>query len=293
VAISIIPTVSADSVNSKSLVAAVARTEYVAVSEFVSGVYTITTSPSTTQADIVFFNGDTKIVESSTVDGSTVVSLGSDATKVYLFVSTSGVTNTSISITRTAISISGTSLSGTLDTINSTGNYTTTGLLYAVVYGAGGGGGYGQGGNSYGGGGGGSGFINKGYIYNNGTISVTIGTGGAGGNSTSQNAGNASSAGGTTTFGNITALGGNGGGGAGGNGGNGSASGGRAGFNDQPTNGSASANFLSVVNGTTGGGGGGCGGNNSNVAGVGGGSGVGTGGTGGRGGNGLVIIECW
>lgn len=113
----------------------------------------------------------------------------------------------------------------------SSGNLTVPNGKYEIAcIGGGGGGGYVRY-NMYmsGGGGGGGGYVEVGEYDLNGTYKVTVGSGGSGGSSTSDNYSPvAGSNGGTTSFGSIlSANGGNGGtygGGAGGSGGGGSGS---------------------------------------------------------------------
>jgi hypothetical protein len=245
--------------------------KYKLTQAFAPGVYSIVTSPTSSQATVNFFNATSITPNSVTVSGTVSYNLGTAANGVYVSIDTG--TNVVVSITLVANSLTGTTLSGTLDTISATGNYNTTGQLYVLALGGGGGAGGGDG--NAGGGGGGAGFQTSGIIYANAATAVTIGAGGNGG------AGNANgNAGGTTTFGaNITAVGANGGSSAfgGGSGGNGSASGGNSNYNASNTGGASAVIASAVTTGTTGGGGG----NSTNAGGkAGGGSGIGTGGAG-------------
>jgi hypothetical protein len=243
--------------NSWAFTCAAALTKYKPSQAFATGVYTMTTSPNTSQATVTFYNGTSIIYETTTVSGTITFNLGTAATGVYL--STDTGSNVVVSISLTANSLSGTSLSGTLDTVTTTSNYNQTGQLYVVAYGGGGSGGTGY--NTDGpGGGGGSGSTPSGKIvYTNAATSITIGTGAA-----ARSPQDSGAAGGATSFGNLVSSNGGGGGGL------------RQGF----SNGNAiAANHPSVQSGTNGNGG--APGNGS--GGTGGGSGVGTGGNGGSG----------
>jgi len=256
-----------------------------AVANFPAGGYTITTSPTTAQVEVQFYNNSTASTSFTTVSGTIGATLSFDATSVIAKDVSNFAGPTIVTITLTSEVLTPSNISGTLDTVTTTGTYNTTGALYLLVVGGGAGGGGGRtASGDRGAGGGGSGFISNGLVYTNNSTSVTIGNGGNGGNTGAGSGG----AGGTTSFGSLlSANGGNGGiGGTGagsvlagngaGNGGDGAKSG------DQRNNANASsAIYLSVTNGTTGGGGGGGGNRDTTSNGnSGAGSGIGTGGNG-------------
>ena len=244
--------------NSWAFTCAAALTKYKPTQTFAAGVYTMTTSPNTSQATATFYNETSIIYEATTTSGTVTFNLASAATGVYL--STNNGTNVVVSISLTANSLPGTSLSGTLDTITSTSTYNQTGQLYVVVYGGGGSGGCGSNNDGNGGGGGGGGNLTGKIVYTNTATSVTIGTGGAATNDQANGI-----AGGTTNFGNLVSATG------------GSAGGTRTNSLNSPA---IDANHPSVQSGTNGGGGSGSG---NYGTGNGTGSGVGTGGNGGNG----------
>ena len=210
-AINIIPT--AGSTPSQKFVTAVANyTGYVSNTDFGAGVYTITTSPSNYQANVSFWNNNTKIVSAVTVNGTVTVNLATPANKVYFY--TTDGTNVVIGFNLTGSNLTPNSPSGTVDTISTTSTYTTSGLVYVVALGAGASGG---GGATYNSGyyattgGGSAGGLVEGWINLTNNTSVTIGTGGTGVGAASY--GNGGNPGGSTIFGtHITAGGGYGGG---------------------------------------------------------------------------------
>jgi hypothetical protein len=238
---------------------------------FSTGVYTVTVTPSTTNARLNFVTGDTIITTQETTNGTVSFNLGTEATGVYIVGQTTGTVGAVVQIEKTADPLTSEEFgSGTLDTINSTSTYNHTGLLAVLVIGGGAGGAKVT--PSFvcclpGGAGGRAGFINGGLVFTNTPTAVTVGAKGI-----AEKIGVSGSAPGNSSFGNLitatsaNALFGNGNGGAGnyGIGGSGNASG-----------------IFSTWNGnsTTGGGGGGNG-NPSNPGGVGAGSGIGTGGSG-------------
>lgn len=241
---------------------------------FPAGIYSITTSPTNSQV-FIEFNIANVITSTTTVDGSISVNLASECSEVYLSGVPSFTANTIVTIDKTGENISGTEISGTLDTLTTSGTYNTTGKLYVVAVGGGAGGAGSS--NNFGGGGGGSGGVAGKLVYTNTSTSYTIGTAGNGGAiDTAGNAGNA------TNFGNLlTANGGSGGAvgntGAGGAAGTpGGGAGGNGSLNGAGNNGGTSTKIGQTVKaGTTGGGGGG---GQANAITNGGGSGIGTGG---------------
>jgi len=203
-----------------AITCATPNTMYSALTSFDPGVYTITCAASTV-AKVEFYYGDaTLITLATTASGTVAINLASAADRVRLWTNTG--TNVVVTITKTANSLTNI-FSGTLDTVNATGNYTgtsTSGFAYVALVGGGGGGGGGQGSGSgvTGGGGGGGGLAEK-VVALTGSMSVVIGAGGNGGTQ-----GSNGNAGGSSTFAGMTANGGNGGnnGGNGGTGGSGS-----------------------------------------------------------------------
>jgi hypothetical protein len=270
-AISIFPVASASS-NTLAYTTTLTlnNTTYKAVQPLSSGVYTVTVSPTSAIARVDFFNATSSGTSVTTSSGSIVANLGTDVTYYNLSTNTAGAI---VTVTRTAASISGTSLSGTLDTITTTGTYNQTGTLYVLAIGGGGGGS----GNNRDGGGGGGGAPAAGVYFGpvNTSTSVTIGTAGNSGSSVDGNAG------GTTTFGNIVSSAGANGGSGGGGGTPGGGSGSPGGYT--PGNAGINQFFFanqSIKSGSNGGGGGGAS-YHQHSAGSGGGSGIGSGGNGG------------
>jgi hypothetical protein len=275
----IFPEPTSSSLNADSYTVPAALRRYKVVKNFDAAVYTITTSPNTSQATIQFDTGSS-FVQTSTVSGTVTYNLASAAVGVYIYIDAG--TNTVVTIDKVAAALSGAEVSGTLDTITATNTYNQTGILYVLAVGGGGGGGGSYSGNNwnYGGWGGGYGYQVGGIVYANTATSVTIG---AKGNGAAAYA-SAGNAGGTTSFGNlISAAGGQpgdygqGGGGTGGRGGS-------SGSNGQAGPFTTSVEHPTVTTDTNGGGGGGWSQTNNNTVNVGqtgAGSGVGTGGTGG------------
>ena len=281
--------------NAKSYTVPAALTKYRVVQTFTPAIYTITTSPTTSQATIQFYDSSNTIGSTSTISGTITYNLASTANAFYINLDAGS--GTIVTLTPVASALSGTTLSGTLDTITTTSTYNQTGQLFVGAFGGGGGGasggtnqisGYNAAGG--GGGGGGSGFWSSGIYFVNTSTSISIGASGNGG-AKGLNPGNA---GGTTNFGNlVSAAGGNGGNvvaGQGGGGGGGAGAGGStsSAYNNSTPGGngapSITVNPELTGNSTTGGGAGGgnswnSGGNNG---GTGGGSGIGTGGNGGN-----------
>ena len=260
----IFPEPSLSTLNSDAYTVPFATKQYKLIKNFDAAVYTITTSPTTSQATIQFDTGS-QIYTTTTISGS--VSYNLPVTATNALVTTSTGTDVVVTIAKVASAISGSEISGTLDTITSTGTYNQMGKLYVITVG-GGGGGAGAGSNTFdpGGGGGGAGQLQSALLYVNTSTSITVGS-----------QGNAGNSGGATSFGNLlTSNGGESGSGATG----GSFGGGSGGQSDRSGI-STSSNVNSVKSGTNGGGGGG--GNIYTPTGAsGGGSGIGTGGTGGN-----------
>ena len=189
-AISKLNPVTTSSVNGQAYKVPAKGTKHKLTGTFKSGVYTISCTTSTIAT--VTFQVGSVFTNAATSSGTVTFNLASDADAVYVSINTG--TDIVVSITKTAESIPGAALSGTLDTITSTGTYSTTGSLYVVCIGGGAGGGQGQSSNSYPGGGGGSGGIDSGFVYTTSSTAVTVGAVAAG-NAEPQNTG------GTTSFG--------------------------------------------------------------------------------------------
>jgi hypothetical protein len=262
---------------------------------FPTGVYTITTFPTTSQATVSFNNPDGSNFVTTTVSGTVTVNVSFDSTNTYIYTDTG--TNIVVTINNTAQSLSGVSLSGTLDTVTTTSTYNQTGKLLVVAIAGGGGGGSGGAttasgwtNDEYGGGNGGrSGtwaIFGPGFV--NTSQTVTIGAGGAKqpaltGAPTGTQEG---SQGGTTSFGNLAVA----------NNANVNLNVGQGGFTPPQSSNTSGPTasvplYRNISNGTTGGGGfgaqSGSGGSDNTQGGYGGrgpaagaGSGIGTGGTG-------------
>jgi hypothetical protein len=248
--------------NSYSSTVATANLQYKAVQSLSAGIYTITTTSTGSQATITFYGSTgASFATATTSSGTLTYNLASPASGYYIQIDTGS--NIIVSLALTGNSVTGTQLSGTLDTITTSGTYNQTGLLYVLAC-AGGAGGAGGG---AGGAGGAGGSIASGFVVANGPTTVTIGAAGNGG--TANTVGNS---GGQTSFGNLVVapFAGGPGGGAGGN-------------NTRNANGGLGTVVSgSITNGTNAGGtGGGANNTGSNIPGrVG---GFGTGGTGGDG----------
>lgn len=197
--LSVFPAASTSSVNASTIVCSQANTMYGANTTFAPGVYTITCA-SGIQADIFFHSStDSIILKTYTVNGTITVNLATPASRVAVF--TNSGTDTAVTIALTANAITN-NISGTLDTITSSGTYIGTspsGFGYAVLYGAGAGSAGGNGGYHYAGGNGG---CAEKIVALTGSMAVTIGSGGTyGGNGIG-------TAGGASTFAGMTANGG-------------------------------------------------------------------------------------
>jgi hypothetical protein len=189
------------------------------------GIYTISCASATITYFELLSDATTVVYSGQTVSGTLSFNLATATDRIRLYINTG--TNVVVTIALTANALTNT-FSGTLDTISTTSQYTGTsasGLGYAMVSGGGGGGGFGNHADFSAGAGGGGGTASK-LISLTGAMSVVLGAGGNG------SAGSGSGfAGGQSTFGGMTANGGNGGsqnsfGGAGGGGSGGTASGG-------------------------------------------------------------------
>lgn len=178
---------------------------------FGAGTYTVT-CVNTTIARVEFWNGNTLIATGVTVSGTVTLNIATSGTKFRTIIDTG--TNIVVNIVQTgqALTISSNSLSGTLDTLTSSGTYNTisnNGYLYVIAVGGGGGGSTGNGGGGNGARGGASGGVSSGVIASTSGMSYTIGAGGLGGNLGGNNSAANTQNGGATTFAtNITAQGG-------------------------------------------------------------------------------------
>ena len=256
--------VSSSSVNTTYWTIPTQKRQYKATVSYAPGVYQITTYPTSTVAYVDFYSSsDALILSAITSSGTVSVNLGS--TPSYMIIYTNGSDGCLVGITVTGTNGTYSSnLSGTLDTITTSGTYNQTGTMYVMVVGGGAGGG-GAGSNTYGYPGGGSGGVTAKLLTVNTSTTVTIG---ARGNANGNGNGNA---GGATSFGNyLTANGGSGDGGAGSPGGGS----GSQGYSGGPGPSEALNLWQSVKSGNTGGGAADGGGNHSPGLG----SGIGTGG---------------
>ena len=277
----IFPEPSSSTLTADSYTVPSALRRYKVVKKFDAAVYTITTSPSGSQATIQFDTGSS-FVQTSTISGTVTYNLANAAVSAYINIDTG--TDVVVTINKVAAALSGAEVSGTLDTITTTSTYNQTGRLYVLAVGGGGGGGGSYSGTNwnYAGWGGGYGYQVGGIVYANTATSVTIGAKGNG----AANYASAGNAGGTTSFGNLIVAGGgqpgdyaSGGGGTGGRGGASNANN----LSSYPGPLTTSIDHPTVTTGTNGGGGGGWSSSTNavNVGQTGAGSGVGTGGTGG------------
>lgn len=290
-AFSVFPDPVISTTTSWSGTATAPNTAYRATLTINPGVYRVS-CVSTTIATVEFLSGTTLVGTARTSSGTIDINISSNITDVQFYTNTGS--NIIIQIQFLASQLAPSTITGTVDTLSTSGTYTTTstsGLAYVACVGGGGGGGASMPAGTWrpAGGGGGSGGITVALVPLTGSINYTIGANGVGG-ATSQAAG---TSGGTTTFSTCVAAGGGGGGGAvnsgsgiGGAGGVAGAGGGNGGEGiGQGNNGGVGAASTPLVTsfiktGTTGGGGGG---SNDTVSGGGGNGAIGTGGSGGGG----------
>lgn len=217
-AISQIPAPQSSSASSLFINAASKDVPYRSTAKLNPGVYVITT-PSAKQARVDFIDSSQVILTTTTVSGSAIAALTSQASAVVVTAVTDANTDVQIEFSGTRL----TANTGTLVSLTSSQTYTPPGPSFVIACVVGGGGGGGAGANaSGGGGGGGSGRVTVQRLFLDGSpVSVTVGAGGA-----------LSSAGGTTTFGSVSANGGSPGAAAvlsGGEGGAGGSAGGNGG----------------------------------------------------------------
>jgi hypothetical protein len=239
-----------------------------------AGIYDVDITPTSTNAQLVFVDNTSVLVNTTTSSGVVRVTLSTPSTKFFVTTFAGGASNASLKITKVAAPLTpGDIGNGTMDTINTTGTYNQTGLLSVLAFGGGAAGGRGP--NRYDGGpGGASGSIIYGVVQSSSPVTVTVGAKGVAATSNNTNIVAPTN----SSFGNLLTTANNsysvgGGGNSGGSYGAGNAGG-------------ASSSFLSFNSNSTTGGGGAGGSVNGNAGGVGGGSGIGTGGTGGSGGGG-------
>jgi hypothetical protein len=177
---------------------------------FQAGVYTVTCISSTI-AKVEFWNGNTLVTTATTASGTVTVSIATAGTKLRTWIDTGTSIVVNVTQTGQALAIGSNALSGTLDTLTTSGTYNTisnNGYLYVIAIGGGGGGACGTGAGGNGASGGGSGGVASGIIASTAGISYTVGNGGAGGNLAGTNTSNATN-GNTTVFAtNISAQGG-------------------------------------------------------------------------------------
>lgn len=246
-----------------------------------AGIYQVSVSPATSTAFVYFTAGSTFIGSTTTVGGTINFNLAAEATNIFV---QSSNANDVVTINLTASVPINNTISGTLDTITTSGTYSQTGLLWVLAIGGGAGG---TGATGAWGPGGGAGGLAMFYGNVPTSTTVTIGNAGLG---SAANSGLPGGSGGTTSFGSYAiATGGSGsnpglGGGSGGIGtvGTAVAGGGDGGGSSGSQPGQVVPNvWRSIINGTHGGGGGGgtfsFGGQGG---GIGAGSGIGTGGNG-------------
>jgi len=193
---------SGSTVNTTYWTIPVTRTQYKSNVVLSPGIYQITTYPTSTIAYVEFYDtNDLNTLSTQTASGTVSVNIAD--TTAYMIIYTNGSDNTLVGITLTGLSGSYfPTISGTLDTITSSGTYNQTGMLYVLVVGGGGGGG-GAGGGAYGFLGGGSGGISGKLIKTTTATTVTVGSAGT------ANGNGGGNSGGATSFGNyLTANGG-------------------------------------------------------------------------------------
>ena len=121
-ATTVFPAASSSGNLKQTFTATASSTLYAATASFTAGTYTVT-CPSAAKCIVDFYNGSTFLAAAKTVTGTVDVNLASAADRIKFYTNTSG---TSIGILLTGSPVSA-SVSGTLDTITSSGTYTGTG----------------------------------------------------------------------------------------------------------------------------------------------------------------------
>jgi len=268
VAISVFPIAETGGIEAYSVATTTANIQKSVTIDLDPGIYEVTVSPVSSIGIIQFFNGSTYIGQTTTVSGIINFNLATPANRIMV---QSNNVDDVVTISLAANLVVSNTISGTLDTITTSGTYSQTGLLWVLALGGGGGGSGGRSGWAAGSAGGGSGVMSMFYGDVTGNTTVTIGTKG---NGSAANTGGL--AGTSTSFGSYAvAKGGDGGGGPGGISGN-AASGTNTATVVVASVGATTQNhpYRAVKDGTTGGGG------NAGPYGgsAGGGSGIGTGG---------------
>lgn len=238
-----------------------------------AGIYDVDITPTSTNAQLVFLDNTSVLVNATTSSGVVRVTLSTPATRLFVTTLAGATSNASLKITKIAAPLTpGDVGNGTMDTVNTTSTYNQTGLLTVLALSGGTAGSKGI--NHYNSGpGGAAGAIAYGVVYNNGATTVTVGAKGVAATSNNTNivAPTNSSFGNLITTATPNTSFGQGGGGN------------TAGQYNAGQAGSASSIFPSF-NGNSNTGGGGSGSNGGGSGGAGAGSGIGTGGTGGQGG---------
>jgi hypothetical protein len=203
-AINVFPAPSTSSVTAQAVSITTANVPKQIVQTFAAGVYQISVSPSSSTAIVQFTSGSTWIGQTTTSSGTINYNLATAADTIYVQSNNAGDV---VTVNLTASVPVTPAISGTLDTITTSGTYNQTGKLWVLAIGGGGGGGGSRTNYGNGGSGGCSGAMAMYYGNVSGSTTVTIGAGGTAG---PINTG--AGAGGTTSFGTYAvAIGGNGG----------------------------------------------------------------------------------
>lgn len=204
-AIEIFPAPVESTINANSITATSPHILYQGLVDLQPAIYTITCINSTIAKIQLYAGNSTLVTTTETVSGTVTINLGTAVDRVRVWTDTGS--NVVVTFTKIAAALSG--ITGTLDTVTSTGTYTgtsTSGYGYAVLVGGGGGGG----GNQWNRGGassGGAGGVCSKFVQLTGSMAVTIGSAGTGG----IGATGIGTSGGTSTFAGMSAGGGEGG----------------------------------------------------------------------------------
>lgn len=194
-----IPTVS--TINANSLTIPTANTVYGSSLTLTPAIYSITCNSSIV-ASVEFMSSVTNIVAfATTTSGATSIELTTPIDRVRIWTNTG--TNNVVTITKVASALTQNTSTGGITTLTTgSGTYTGTsasGYAYALIVGGGGGGAGNSGGTI--GGGGRDGQVTYAIVPLTGSVSYSVGTGGAaGGGNTAGSPGTA------TTFGSATAT---------------------------------------------------------------------------------------
>lgn len=238
-----------------------------------AGIYDVDITPTSTNAQLVFLDSTSVLVNATTSSGVVRVTLSTPATRLFVTTLAGATSNASLKITKVAAPLTpGDVGNGTMDTINTTGTYNQTGLLTVLAFGGGSAGAKGI--NQYNSGPGGApGAIAYGVVQNNAAVTVTVGAKGVAATSNNTNIVAPTN----SSFGNLlTSATPN-------NSFTAGAGGTTAGQYNSGNAGNVTSTFPSF-NGNSTTGGGGSGGNGNGGGGTGAGSGIGTGGNGAPGG---------